>query len=60
VDTLPKRKTKRKKKRTLVEWQVQPKKYLYAKHNAKVLKKKLERAHRSGNTPLQQKGKVEV
>jgi len=58
VDTLTKRKTKRKKKRTLVEWQVQPKKYLYAKHNAKVLKKKLERSHRSGNTALRQKVKL--
>lgn len=43
----PKRKAKRKKKRTLVEWQIQPKKYLYQKHNIKVLKKKLEKAQRS-------------
>jgi len=57
TDPASKRKTKRKKKRTLVEWQVQPKKYLYAKHNAKVLKKKLERSQRSGNTALQQKVK---
>nr|UZA61424.1 uncharacterized protein/ potential TIC214 [Hyalogonium fusiforme] len=40
-------KTKRKKKRTLVEWQIQPKKYLYEKHNIKVLKKKLEKSFRS-------------
>nr|UZA61407.1 Ycf1 [Chlorogonium euchlorum] len=40
-------KSKRKKKRTLVEWQIQPKKYLYEKHNIKVLKKKLEKSFRS-------------
>jgi hypothetical protein len=57
IDNSPKRKTKRKKKRTLVEWQTQPKKYLYEKHNIKVLKKKLERAGRSGNIPLKQKVK---
>ena len=57
VDNLPKRKTKRKKKRTLVEWQIQPKKYLYEKHNIKVLKKKLERSGRSTNIPLKQKVK---
>jgi hypothetical protein len=57
IENLPKRKTKRKKKRTLVEWQIQPKKYLYEKHNIKVLKKKLERAGRSGNIPLKQKVK---
>jgi hypothetical protein len=51
IETL-KRKTKRKKKRTLVEWQIQPKKYLYEKHNLKVLKKKFERSGRSGNTLL--------
>ena len=39
-----KRKTKRKKKRSLVEWQIQPKKYLYEKHNINVLKKKLKKA----------------
>jgi len=55
IENLPKRKTKRKKKRTLVEWQIQPKKYLYEKHNIKVLKKKLERSGRSGKIPLQQK-----
>jgi hypothetical protein len=35
--------SKRKKKRTLPEWQIQPKKYLLEKHNLKVLKKKLEK-----------------
>ncbi len=35
------KKQKRKKKRTLVEWQIQPKKYLREKHNLKVIKKKL-------------------
>nr|ALO63242.1 hypothetical chloroplast RF1 [Chlamydomonas applanata] len=45
--TLSKRKAKRKKKRALVEWQIQPKKYLYEKHNIRVLKKKLEKAQRS-------------
>jgi hypothetical protein len=37
----------KKKKRPLVEWQIQPKKYLYEKHNKKVLKKKLEKTFRS-------------
>nr|YP_009629552.1 hypothetical chloroplast RF1 [Chlorococcum tatrense]AYQ94336.1 hypothetical chloroplast RF1 [Chlorococcum tatrense] len=41
------KKQKRKKKRTLVEWQIQPKKYLYEKHNIKVLKKKLLQSQRS-------------
>ncbi len=50
-----KQKTKRKKKRTLVEWQIQPKKYHYAKHNMNVLKRKLEKAQRSGNLSLQKK-----
>lgn len=50
-----KRKTKRKKKRTLVEWQIQPKKYHYAKHNINVLKRKLEKAQRSGNLSLHKK-----
>jgi hypothetical protein len=40
-------KAKRKKKRTLQEWQIQPKKYLLEKHNLRVLKKKLEKANRS-------------
>jgi hypothetical protein len=44
---------KKKKKRTLVEWQIQPKKYLYEKHNIKVLKKKLEKAFRADS--MQQK-----
>jgi len=51
VPTQDKKSTKtRKKKRKLVEWQIQPKKYLYQKHNIRVLKKKLERAGRSNNT----------
>jgi len=50
-----KRKTKRKKKRTLVEWQIQPKKYHYAKHNMNVLKRKLEKAQRSGNLSVHKK-----
>jgi hypothetical protein len=41
------RKIKRKKKRTISEWQIQPKKYLLQKHNIKVIKKKLEKAQRS-------------
>jgi len=40
-------KVKRKKKRTIQEWQIQPKKYLLQKHNYNVIKKKLEKAHRS-------------
>jgi hypothetical protein len=36
---------KRKKKRNLVEWQIQPKKYLYEKHNLNVLKKKFSKFH---------------
>ncbi len=40
-------KQKRKKKRTLVEWQLQPKKYLYEKHNLNVIKKKLLNSQRS-------------
>ena len=42
-----KRKGKRKKKRTIQEWQIQPKKYLLEKHNFKVIKKKLEKVQRS-------------
>ena len=41
------RKIKRKKKRNISEWQIQPKKYLLQKHNIKVIKKKLEKAQRS-------------
>jgi hypothetical protein len=40
-------KVKRKKKRNIQEWQIQPKKYLLQKHNYNVIKKKLEKAHRS-------------
>nr|YP_009632854.1 hypothetical chloroplast RF1 [Spermatozopsis similis]AYQ95207.1 hypothetical chloroplast RF1 [Spermatozopsis similis] len=38
------KKMKRKKKRMIQEWQIQPKKYLIQKHNLKVLKKRLEKA----------------
>ena len=41
------RKTRKKKKRTIQEWQIQPKKYLLQKHNLKVLKKRLEKAQNS-------------
>jgi hypothetical protein len=44
--TMRSKKQKRKKKRNLVEWQVQPKKYFYQKHNLKVMKRKLEKAQR--------------
>lgn len=40
-------KVKRKKKRNLQEWQIQPKKYLLERHNYNVIKKKLEKAQRS-------------
>ena len=40
-------KAKRKKKRNLQEWQIQPKKYLLERHNYNVIKKKLEKAQRS-------------
>lgn len=39
-------KVKRKKKRNIQEWQIQPKKYLLQKHNYNVIKKKLEKAQR--------------
>jgi hypothetical protein len=39
-------KVKRKKKRTIQEWQIQPKKYLLQKHNYNVIKKKLAKAQR--------------
>jgi hypothetical protein len=38
------RKIRKKKRRTLQEWQIQPKKYLLEKHNRKVLKKRLEKS----------------
>ena len=38
------RKIRKKKRRTIQEWQVQPKKYLLQKHNIKVLKKRLEKS----------------
>nr|ALO21438.1 hypothetical chloroplast RF1 [Golenkinia longispicula] len=37
---------RRKKKRNIQEWQIQPKRYLLQKHNIKVLKKRLEKAQR--------------
>ena len=40
-------KVKRKKKRNIQEWQIQPKKYLLQKHNSNVIKKKLQKANRS-------------
>lgn len=40
-------KIKRKKKRNIQEWQIQPKKYLLEKHNLNAIKKKLEKANRS-------------
>lgn len=36
------RKVRKKKRQTVQEWQIQPKKYLREKHNKKVLKKRLE------------------
>jgi threonine/homoserine/homoserine lactone efflux protein len=39
-------KVKRKKKRSIQEWQIQPKKYLLQKHNYNVIKKKLTKAQR--------------
>lgn len=44
-------KVKRKKKRNLQEWQIQPKKYLLQRHNYNVIKKKLEKAQRSNKLP---------
>jgi hypothetical protein len=38
------RKIRKKKRRTLQEWQIQPKKYLLEKHNRKVLKKRFEKS----------------
>ncbi len=38
------RKIRKKKRRALQEWQIQPKKYLLEKHNMKVLKKRLEKS----------------
>lgn len=55
--TTSKRKAKKKKKRALAEWQIQPKKYLYQKHNIKVLKKKLEKVSRSDSDKIRQKVK---
>ncbi len=38
------RKMRKKKRRTIQEWQIQQKKYLLEKHNLKVLKKRLEKS----------------
>eukprot|EP00879_Flechtneria_rotunda_P000385 GHRR01000477.1.p2 GENE.GHRR01000477.1~~GHRR01000477.1.p2 ORF type:complete len:718 (+),score=-135.64 GHRR01000477.1:5231-7384(+) len=38
------RKIRKKKRRTIQEWQIQPKKYLLEKHNIKVLKKRYEKS----------------
>eukprot|EP00878_Enallax_costatus_P000019 GHUV01000023.1.p1 GENE.GHUV01000023.1~~GHUV01000023.1.p1 ORF type:complete len:2394 (-),score=-415.18 GHUV01000023.1:227-7408(-) len=38
------RKMRKKKRRTIQEWQIQPKKYLLEKHNLKVLKKRFEKS----------------
>nr|WNK75938.1 hypothetical protein RF1 [Scenedesmaceae sp. YH-2023b] len=38
------RKIRKKKRRTLQEWQIQPKKYLLEKHNRKVLKRRFEKS----------------
>nr|WVD55698.1 hypothetical chloroplast RF1 [Tetradesmus reginae] len=43
------RKIRKKKRRTLQEWQIQPKKYLLEKHNIKVLKKRLKKSLQSTN-----------
>jgi hypothetical protein len=43
------RKIRKKKRRTLQEWQIQPKKYLFEKHNIKVLKKRLKKSLQSTN-----------
>ena len=37
-------KVKRKKKRNIQEWQIQPKKYLLQKHNLRVLRKRLQKS----------------
>jgi hypothetical protein len=38
------RKIRKKNRRTLQEWQIQPKRYLFEKHNLKVLKKRIEKS----------------
>ena len=38
------RKIRKKNRRTLQEWQIQPKRYFFEKHNLKVLKKRLEKS----------------
>jgi hypothetical protein len=46
---------KRKKKRSIQDWQIPPKKYLLQKHNYNVLKKKLEKAQRTDKIPQRKK-----
>ena len=41
------KKTRKKKRKPIQEWQIQPKKYLLQKHNLKVLKKRLEKSQNS-------------
>jgi hypothetical protein len=38
------RKTKKKKRKAIQEWQIQPKKYLLQKHNLRVLRKRLQKS----------------
>lgn len=38
------RKIRKKNRRTLQEWQIQPKRYFFEKHNLKVLKKRIEKS----------------
>jgi hypothetical protein len=45
--TIKNRKTKKKKRRAIQEWQIQPKKYLLQKHNLRVLRKRLEKSQNS-------------
>jgi len=55
IETNQQKKAKRKKKRVIQEWQIQPKKYLLQKHNLKVLKKRLEKSQ----NPTQVMQKIE-
>jgi len=47
--TNPQRKTRKKKRRSIQQWQLQPKKYLIQQHNLKVLKKRLQKAQNLNN-----------
>lgn len=46
---------RKKKRRNIQEWQIQPKKYLLQKHNLKVLKKTLEKSQNLEKLPLRSK-----